>query len=438
MGIVERFRMDQRGITAVIFGLATIPLILAVGGAVDYSRAAAEHTRLAAAIDATALALVREPKTTSTAELARKAKAILGSTYLPTTGAGLTADPVVTRSADALTVSAAGSIENAFFKIMRQDRTAYDATATAAWGRQRIELALVLDNTGSMNDTIGGQRKIDALINATKTLLADYRAAADSADAVKISIVPFDTEVRLDPDVNRNKDWYRFLDPTTRRADWTGYVVDRFGSYAGTDTAITDQASKYPALKETEYKTVPNMMALSRGDLPAIRPLTSIYDWNAYQGLVGMVDSMRPRGYTNIGLGVSWGVATLSSGEPFTEASGPSSEVKRYMIVLTDGNDTAYHRDGVIRNAETARGAEADQIRSEMRANTLKACTQAQGVAEVFTIRLLAGDVPLLTACASPPSADFPEHYFDVQSPAQLSLVFKRILGGILKTRLTH
>jgi Putative Flp pilus-assembly TadE/G-like len=40
MTLFQRFRSDQRGNVAILFGLALIPVVGMVGAAVDYSRAA--------------------------------------------------------------------------------------------------------------------------------------------------------------------------------------------------------------------------------------------------------------------------------------------------------------------------------------------------------------------------------------------------------------
>jgi Flp pilus assembly protein TadG len=52
VSLIDRFRRDQRGNIAVIFVIACVPLISAVGCAVDYTRATQMQSKLQAAIDA--------------------------------------------------------------------------------------------------------------------------------------------------------------------------------------------------------------------------------------------------------------------------------------------------------------------------------------------------------------------------------------------------
>lgn len=62
MRIVRRLMADRSGVTAVIFGLAAVPLVALVGAAVDYSRATGAQTAIQRAADATALRLARDSR----------------------------------------------------------------------------------------------------------------------------------------------------------------------------------------------------------------------------------------------------------------------------------------------------------------------------------------------------------------------------------------
>ena len=57
----RRLVADRRGVVAVVFALTLLPLLTAVGAAVDYSRAAAVRVDLHSAVDAAALAIGRAP-----------------------------------------------------------------------------------------------------------------------------------------------------------------------------------------------------------------------------------------------------------------------------------------------------------------------------------------------------------------------------------------
>jgi Flp pilus assembly protein TadG len=71
MSVTAHFLSDERGGFAVIFALALLPLIAAVGGAVDYSRASRERTEMQVALDMALLA--GASATASQADVATKA-----------------------------------------------------------------------------------------------------------------------------------------------------------------------------------------------------------------------------------------------------------------------------------------------------------------------------------------------------------------------------
>ena len=59
-GLMNRFRKDRRGNVAVIFGIACVPLISAIGFAIDYSEATRVKAKLQSAADAAAVASISQ------------------------------------------------------------------------------------------------------------------------------------------------------------------------------------------------------------------------------------------------------------------------------------------------------------------------------------------------------------------------------------------
>ncbi|HMO30430.1 pilus assembly protein [Enterovirga sp.] len=423
MGLCGRFKTDQNGATAILFAFTLIPILGLVGAAIDYSRASMAQSKMQAAIDLAALSIVKLPLNASQATIDQIAKDSLESTFgfaMSTRSAsGVTLEGFsASRSGKIISVTANGISESTFMGILGIPSTQIGAQSQAVWTAKKIELALVLDNTGSMGDSIGGgRRKIDALKESANQLLSDLRGAAKEADTVKVSIVPFDTEVRLDPATYRAKPWFDWTRTKTDKTKWTGYVFDRYNSYATSDAApsaaIAD--SLFPAPQETT-----SSMA---GSLQTIRPLTTLYDETNYNSLKAVVSGMQPRGYTDIALGAIWGLATLSPTDPFSEAQPASNtEVKKYMVILTDGDNTMNHVNGA-----------KSQSTAQIDTKTLASCSAAKdfGV-EVFTIRLVDGNADLLRKCASSST-----NYFDVQNAGQLGQAFKSIVDAISGTRIS-
>jgi Flp pilus assembly protein TadG len=73
------FGRDETGSIALVFGLAILPLLLAVGAAVDYSRAMSLKTKLQSATDAATLAAAKKISTLDQSALTDLAQQIIAS-----------------------------------------------------------------------------------------------------------------------------------------------------------------------------------------------------------------------------------------------------------------------------------------------------------------------------------------------------------------------
>src|SRR6516164_7423352 len=61
--LFDRFRRDRRGNMAVMFAIACVPLIAAVGAAIDYTEATRIKSKLQSAADAAAVAAISQQST---------------------------------------------------------------------------------------------------------------------------------------------------------------------------------------------------------------------------------------------------------------------------------------------------------------------------------------------------------------------------------------
>lgn len=182
------------------------------------------------------------------------------------------------------------------------------------------------------------------------------------------------------------------------------------------------------------------------------------------------VDAMIANGMTNIQAGVSWGWKTLSPGEPFTAGRDPEDETNRkYMIVLTDGNNTysgsstpnqsAYGAWGYYKHVRVNEGLTASDLagtpyvgqnlntmEKKMNAHTVQTCNNSKndGVT-VFTIAFDVADgssvKQMLQACSGSGVVNGQEvqsggeFYFDV-SGSTLQAAMESIAAQISEMRL--
>jgi Flp pilus assembly protein TadG len=196
-------REEKSGAVALIFALALIPIFLALGVTLDYSRATSAKSALQNASDAAALAAGANPAETQAQHLllaASRAAVNLGTTVLTAscTANSCTLNPVgplsnivvsETDGTGTYTVKIGARIDTAVMQLANFPTLSIGATSVASVtgvsNSHPLEIALALDNTGSMAPNIS------ALITAAQTLADTALAAAGNTGAVRVSVVPY-------------------------------------------------------------------------------------------------------------------------------------------------------------------------------------------------------------------------------------------------------
>jgi Flp pilus assembly protein TadG len=205
---VRSFVDCQRGNVMITFVLALIPMIGLVGAAVDYSRGNSAKAAMQSAVDATALILSKEALSLTTAQLNTKAEAIFKAQFHRPDVTNLIVTPVFTNPGTGsfkLTLAATGRVPTSFTKLIGQEKIDINVSNEIVWGVKRLELALALDVTGSMDNN----NKMTELKKAAKSLLTTLKAAAKKDGDIKVSIVPFNIDVNVNP-TNSNATWIRW------------------------------------------------------------------------------------------------------------------------------------------------------------------------------------------------------------------------------------
>jgi Flp pilus assembly protein TadG len=399
------FRCDRRGNVAIMFAFAFIPAMLAGGAAVDYSRASSARAEMQTAVDAAALGVARDGATMNDAEIQTHGRRFFDANFQA--GSGVTVGSfAVARQGKTITVTANASIKTATLSAVSVDKIEFAAVGKTMWGSSKIELALALDNTGSM-DSSG---KMTALKDAANNLLDILEKSAVEADSFKVSIVPFNTQVKVGT-AAKDASWLYY--PTSgvssslvvEKDKWKGCLVDRSKDY-DTDASPAvagNNNTLYPAVKCAE------------SGLTLLRPLTN--DW---ANLHTTVNNMTPDGFTNVTIGLAWALTQLTPDAPLSKAKPWETEsLTKIIILLTDGENT--------QNRFTTNSAQIDE-RTEL------ACTHVKHKKiRLYTIRVIDGNADLLRNCATTTSM-----HYDVQNASQLNPVFEAIGNEIASIRLTQ
>ena len=398
----SRFVADQRGGVAPIFALAIVPIIGLVGAAIDYSRGNAARTAMQAALDATALMLSRDAAGMDPTQVSAKATSFFNAQFSRPEVTNVQANGVLSNPQQGsfiLDVTASGTVPTTFTRLLGQQKLDISSSAQVKWGVKRLELALVLDNTGSM----ANNGKLTQLKTASHNLLTTLQNAAKQPGDVKVAIIPFDKIVNIGTGY-AGQSWVDYSVHDIQQAQWEGCVQDRDQPYDTQDTTpTTDLHTKFPAVQCS--------------DLTTIMPLTDILDTTGFTNLNSKIDAMTAAGNTNVTIGLVWGWHALTANQPMTEGSEPAPDKDKVIVLLTDGDNT--------QNRWTRTGSSIDE-------RTALACTNAKAAnIKIYTVRVIDGDATLLRNCATKPSM-----YYNVNQATQLNSVFSSIAQNLANLRL--
>lgn len=253
---VRQFRRDAKGSVAILFGLALIPILLGVGVAIDYGRALIVRERLADAADSAALAIGSWPGLNQ-AELKQKAQQFFNANY-PVSAIGTPSALDVVLDGDNIKIGVTAEVPTTFMKLANVSKLDVGVEILVTKKQRNIELALVLDTTGSMKGA-----KLTAMKNAAKKMVETLFEGKNTSDTLRVAVVPYSGAVNIGSD-KLNSGWldkatysasneskspiaFEDLDKTNGTSvlglyqkigkSWSGCVRERGGSYQLTDDA---------------------------------------------------------------------------------------------------------------------------------------------------------------------------------------------------------
>lgn len=196
--IWHQLQRDTRGSVFVMAAVTAMGVVGAVGLAVDVGRAQMAENKLQNSLDAAGLAAGSSLNTTELAPVVQKyldlnfGQGNLGAEIIQV-------DPVLSENGQLLTVTATARLETTFMKIFGHDYVTLNAETEITRTNKGMELALVLDVTGSMCQPSCANR-LDALKTASHDLLEIlFGEDETTAENLWIGIVPFSMAVNVGP-----------------------------------------------------------------------------------------------------------------------------------------------------------------------------------------------------------------------------------------------
>jgi Flp pilus assembly protein TadG len=262
--VLARFGRDRRGVIAVTFAVSLLPLMAFTTAAVEYGRMTAQRARLQVAADTISLALAPNAFAKTEAQILAEANAMLQSLN-PNRGFTAVAapnQPVISTAGTEITLQIQAPF-SPVFNFLQFGNAPVRALSTAAVANTTYEIALVIDNSGSMGASAGGDTKMQSAKTAANRLIDAMMATQRSASRTKFSVVPFTLAVKVGS-AYRTESWmdrtgqspihYENVDTSAlpsgykpTRFDlfdnlglsWAGCVETRPGDWAANDQAPT-------------------------------------------------------------------------------------------------------------------------------------------------------------------------------------------------------
>ena len=423
--LFKRFWKNREGGVAPVLAITALPLFGAIGAAVDYGRVATFRTEMQNALDATALMLSKEAQGMSGADIGTKADSYFKALFTNSqaTNVQITQELTTPQAGNfSLKITGSATVNTMFAQIIGKSSMTFSASTEVLWGIKKLNLALVLDNTGSMSSN----QKMTNLKAAAHNLLDTLKKAAKEPGDVKVAIVPFATDVNVGTNYV-NETWIDWTDwdaangtcsstsytskssctshgkiwTPKPHSQWNGCVYDRDQN---NDVAATVPVAGSPATLFRAHQ--------ASGCPVPMMPLSE--DWTA---LNAKVDAMTPTGNTNVTIGMAWGFQLLMPVAPFN-APAFANDLDKVLIILTDGDNTQNRW---------------SSSQSTIDARTTKVCDNVKAAnIRVYTVRVIDGNGTLLKSCASKPTM-----YYDVDQAIELTSVFGSIAQNLANLRIT-
>ncbi len=469
--------LDRRGAAAVFLAVALVPMVGAVGLAIDSSIGYLLKTRMGKALDTAGLAAGRVALDANAEEVAQQ----FFDANFGTSNDNVQVEPVdfeLDASYRYVTLSTRATTPTLFMRVFGHDTMTVSARSVIQRETTGMELALVMDNTGSMYGSA-----FDTMQAAAHDLIDILYGSENEIDNLWVSLVPYTATVNIG---NTRTGWLQTGDRVLNNlasystAGWKGCVMAQAMPYDGDDTPISSQKlssyfyaattstsdNNWPTIKPNQVynNSVNDSRGPNLGCGPAITPLTS-----SKATIQAAISGMAAwgRGGTTGNLGLTWGWRSISPRWRGAWGGSTPSDLpldyhaqfmEKVVVILTDGNNqfhdndtstannsvpasdfTAYGRiETLIGNSNGTAAARRTSGRTILDTRMANTCTamKAQGI-RIYSI--IFGASPdstaktLFTNCATTPAM-----YYYAPTNASLASAFRAIGGQLANLRIVE
>lgn len=412
-------------------------MLIAIGAAIDLTRAQQAKTRMEIAVDSATLAAAKMMANNATqADAEKKAEEYFLANVA---GQGLTRSDFKTFSfkvnplTNKINASVVADYKTKIMGFAGFKSVDVGVSSETEFGQRTVEVAFVLDTTGSMRGSRMEDLQ-DAVKNAIDVLIP--KGTPPNNQKVRISLVPYADAVNLGSN-------YQFK-ATGGNINANNCVAEREKPKSGANFQYADVAPLIKPITTSErnrYFPLDPKITQRTDQCPTVplRPLTNDAD-----KLKQDVEDLVARGFTAGQNGIQWGLNTISGNYTnfweTQDAPKPYGEkdLDKYLIVMTDGAfNTAYY------DWENYEGKEhwwryRGRTASASNKAALKLCDIAKekdkGIT-VYTIAFKAGKSAESTLRNCATTRD--KHFFKAGNGDALNAAFNKIAQEIKRILLT-
>lgn len=427
------------------------PMILgSIGGAIDVGQVYLVKQRLTHALDAATLAAAASES--DEAAINDKVNQFLELNY-PAEKIGLVYDIEVKMLNDKVYASAKADYDTQFLNLIGITELTVDVDTAVKQEVQGIEVVLVLDVTGSMEE------EIETLEESVKMFVNRLCLGTKCPENVKIAYVPFSAAVNVGPyglGKDESGNYYgapfvnnptgRTYHPTTKDR-WAGCVLenknnDTDGYFQGNWNMFRNNLVTWNSSTKYNYESYSHYTTNSKGkktyyyfdynktcNPSVIVPLT-----NDKSRLLQKAD-FNADGFTLGNIGMMWGLRVLTPDFPFQEGAPWTDKItKRVIVMMTDG-DNNIGTTGYTAYGPAANDGVDNALLDTKFAAVCKTAKEDFGV-DIYTITFSNGvdkeTEKLYKTCASDPS-----NFYDVDESSDLSAAYDNIAKELSNLHIT-
>lgn len=448
---LRRFWRDRRGNYAMMTAVLAPLLLLGVGYGLNIAQISTARSNLLAALDAAVTSTARDISIgvikPEDAESMIGAFLVANGQRAFSDGARIRLDEVIIdRFRKTVMAKASVSVDVVFPLFGAANQQVLATESAAMYSDRKIEVAMMLDVTGSMQKSRGtdkiGDLKTAATI-AVESLLSGNR---HSPDRIRVALVPYAEAVNVGSlaastvfyEVETGPD----LPPPVGDAYWktTPKRKDNCATERKLQNGSPDFTDASPTELRRNNQNKEYRALVNRDDRVNSCPSASVVPLTTNESaLKTAISKFNAAGYTGGSIATQWAYYMLSPNWRGAIASaglgpGPADhdpdKIAKIAILMTDGEfNTAFA--GVAKSQNVYR----QETRSANNAKSLCARMKQDGI-EIFTIGFAlpasesAGARRILQDCASPDTA-LTRHFYDAATGDELKKAFQDIVRNI-------